>query len=199
MFSLWAALIAYAVFFAPGKSGEEDDIMKNLLSGSFEQVDPLVVTVFSFLGIFPMIFALLLLPNDTRKLPAWPFVLGSFALGAFSLLPYFFLRKERKHVERKLSEKAKMLRDSKWVILFLAVLTAGLYLFGIIMGSVERYSEAFQSSQLVSVMTADLFVLTWLSWYVLKHEYKMGRRAFYCFIPVLGPLCLLLAKAKKQE
>ncbi|KEZ53273.1 hypothetical protein ACTSEZ_06705 [Metabacillus sp. JX24] len=197
MFSLWAALIAYAVFFAPGKSGEEDDIMKHLLTGSFEQADPLVVMVFSFLGIFPMIFALLILPNDTRKLPAWPFVLGSFALGAFSLLPYFFLRKERKHIERKFSEKTKRLRDSKLVILILAVLTAGLYLFGIFMGSIERYSEAFQSSQLVSVMTADLFVLTWLSWYVLKHEYKMGTRAFYSFIPVLGPLCLLLLKEKK--
>jgi hypothetical protein len=43
------------------------------------------------MGIWPAIYASLLIPagRSANKLPAWPFVMLSFAFGVFALLPYF--------------------------------------------------------------------------------------------------------------
>ncbi len=61
------------------------------------------------------------------------------------------------------------------------------------MGSIKAYGEAFTQSQLVSVMTADFFVLTWLSYAVMTKE-KIASRShlLLCFIPVAGPFLILL-------
>ncbi|MED4026156.1 hypothetical protein [Priestia megaterium] len=48
-------------------------------------------------------------------------------------------------------------------------------------------------SQLVSVMIADFFVLTWLSYSVMTKE-RIASRPYLllCFIPVAGPFLILL-------
>lgn len=198
MFFLWAGLVLYAVFLAPGESGNSDEIMMQLITGSFENVDPLVVMVFSFLGVFPILFALLLLPNDRNKLPVWPFVIGSFALGAFALLPYFFLKRKTSADKQRISLKVKRMQDSKVLLGFLITLTVFLYIYGISLGSLENYQKALLSSQLVSVMTVDGIVLTWLSWYVFKQDSPNTSFLAISFIPVLGPLLLLIMRSKRK-
>ena len=49
--------------------------------------------LFNIMGVMPAIYASLLLPSgrSANGVPAWPFVTGSFALGAFALLPYLAL------------------------------------------------------------------------------------------------------------
>jgi hypothetical protein len=190
MFWIWFGFIMYALFLAPGKGFTSDPIVQDLLAGNFAEVDPLVVTVFSFLGLFPFLFASLLIPVERGKIPVWPFVLGSFFLGAFSLLPYFFLRKRN---------TPSSMRNPKWIhkilisnvfsiLLILLAFSSSIYLLNGF--SLITYWEAFNNSKLVSVMTFDFLVLIWLSSYVMKNIYNATCFGFLSFIPVMGPLML---------
>jgi hypothetical protein len=190
MFWIWCGLILYALFLAPGKVFTTDPIVQNLLTGNFAEVDPLVVTVFNFLGLFPLLFASLLIPVERGKPPVWPFILGSFVLGAFSLLPYFFLRK-RKTPSSKRNPKwiHKILKSNVYsILLILLAFSSSIYLLNGF--SLIAYWEAFNNSKLVSVMTIDFLVLLWLSSYVMKTKYNVTRFPILSFIPVIGPLVL---------
>lgn len=57
---VWAMLVLYAWLLAPGASAGNDLLFKNLITGNFQQVDPLVVMVFSFLGLFPVLFMVMI-------------------------------------------------------------------------------------------------------------------------------------------
>nr|WP_246363926.1 hypothetical protein [Halobacillus locisalis] len=160
--------------------------------------DPLLLTVFSLLGVFPTAFAILLLNEDDSRVPAWPFVLGSFMLGAFALMPYFFISR---------AESTRTLRTPIWIgksldsILFKALLftgTVALIVSGLTQGSASLYGQAFRQSQFVHVMTIDFLVLTGISMFVIYwRERKHGRfNQMYWLgcVPVVGFLAYLLIK-----
>ncbi|PYZ91527.1 hypothetical protein CR194_19535 [Salipaludibacillus keqinensis] len=190
-------LLLYTFFIAPGAGSQEDLLFQQLVTGQFNEVDPLVVTVFSMLGVYPIIFAMLLIPKDHYRWAAWPFVLFSFVLGAFSLLTYFIFRKNKTYDKPrgpKLLHKSLVHPISVSIVLIIAV---SLYVNGS-GGSLTAYQQAFMSSHLVSVMTIDLFVLIWLSYDVLKNEWNL-RFSWLAFIPAIGPLVLLLKHKNLQQ
>ena len=88
---VWIAFIAYALLLAPGQSPGSDPIFKELIT--LQSKEPWLLTVFSWLGIFPAVYACMLLRTSVKerggRVPAWPFVILSFGLGAFALLPYY--------------------------------------------------------------------------------------------------------------
>ena len=190
---VWLAFILYAFVLAPnGNQGYLNQLI------TMDDPDPLLLTVFSLLGVFPTAFAVLLLNEDDSDIPAWPFVLGSFMLGAFALMPYFFVSR---------AESTRKLRTPRWIsssldsILFKALLFAGtvaLIVYGLTQGSAELYSQAFQQSQFVHVMTIDFLVLTGISIFVIYwRERKHGRfNQLYWLgcVPVVGFLAYLLIK-----
>ncbi|UII58568.1 hypothetical protein LS684_23565 (plasmid) [Cytobacillus spongiae] len=182
MIWIWLGLILYALFLAPSEGFSTDPIIRQLVTGDVDAVDPLVVTVFYFLGLFPLLFASLLL--------------GSFILGAFSLLPYFFLRKTGTVPSQSApSLFHKTLRSNVFNILLILMAVASLsFLLGGF--SLSDYGIAFRDSKLVSVMTADFLVLVWLSSYTMKHIYGVKHFNFLSFIPVIGPVML---RWKKQN
>ena len=49
--------------------------------------------MFNIIGLYTFFFQCLLIPGgrSANKVPAWPFVVLSFGLGAFALLPYMAL------------------------------------------------------------------------------------------------------------
>ncbi|CAE7262623.1 kptA [Symbiodinium natans] len=98
----WLALLAYSILLAPGKGPDErvadQALIQQLFSTPFDgSVDPLFCCIFNMLGIWPVIYAATLLPGSDRQspVPAFPFVAGSFFLGAFALSPYLALREHR--------------------------------------------------------------------------------------------------------
>ncbi|USL44628.1 hypothetical protein [Priestia megaterium] len=190
---VWAMLVLYALLLAPGASVANDLLFKNLITGNFQQVDPLVVMVFSFLGLFPLLFMVMICKKDTYKLPGWPFSLLSFALGAFSLLFYYQWKGQKVRTRSRIPSRFIAIISSRlWIGLCLALTIAG-YVYGLSVGSIKAYGDAFMQSQLVSVMTADFFVLTWLSYCVMTKE-RIASRPYLllCFIPVAGPFLILL-------
>lgn len=189
-FVIWVLLIGYAVFLAPG--GDADPVFSKILSMEWGDIDPLVFAVFNSLGLFPAVFLTLLLLNDRQRWPAWPFALASFGIGAFALLPYFAFG--QKPAERKL-------RTPKWLVRFLASPIWLIALIALSIGnlltllqgfSLAAYREAFFASSLVSVMTVDWFVLWGLSVYTVRRFYPEARHRALAWIPVIGPVLVLL-------
>lgn len=190
-------LLLYAVFLAPGSSNAEDPLFSQLITGQFEEVDSLVVAVFSMLGIYPVLFALLLLPQDTRRLPAWPFVILSFGLGAFIILPYLAFRgRQRRDTPRGPSF---VRRSAVHPLLYVLILLISIAVYLVAAaGSFAGYQEAFMSSHLVSVMTIDFIVVIWLTYDILRKDWQM-RYAWLAFLPAIGPLVLLLWQKKLKQ
>lgn len=196
---IWILLIGYAVFFAPGRGNASDPVLSEVFQGNWAAIDPLVLTVFNSLGIFPLVFLTLLLRNDKMRWPAWPFSLVSFALGAFSLLPYFAFG--NRPPERELRTPRwllKMLQSNTWLAFLIVITIANLITLqnGI---SLDAYRETFNQSHLVSVMTVDWFVLWGLSVYAVYHFYPEARMKPLAFLPILGPPLVLLLNPRTKE
>lgn len=187
---VWLAFIAYALFFAPGMGGGEDPWLRKLLT--LQSDEPSLLAMFTLLGLFPMTFACMLLRHDDRKVPAWPFVLLSFGLGIFALLPYFILTSAT-HAgshDLRLSEKLRRTAESQTTHGILFVLTLLVMGWGLLAGDLNAYGEAFRTSRFVNVMTIDFVLLTLLSVYAI---YTGSRRrslpqemALLGLIPILG-------------
>lgn len=182
-------LTGYAVFFAPGAGGGDDVIFQSLIRGEFDHVDPLVTAVFSSLGVYPAIFLMLLVRLDRHRVPAWPFALLSFGLGAFAVLPWFVVRGKIVQDKPRGPDWLHQAVRSKILLSLLLVLSAGLWLTAFT-GSIGAYAEAFQTSHLVSVMTVDLFVIFWLCFWIFRQEFD-ERLAPLGTFPLFGPLVLL--------
>ena len=96
---LWVSLLVYAFGIAPGGSPEaaaiDSTIIAKMISTPYDgTMNPIFVAIFNALGIVPAVLASLLLPGSGRlqgsngpsqRLPALPFVIGSFALGFFGV------------------------------------------------------------------------------------------------------------------
>ncbi|AZB42645.1 hypothetical protein CEF21_10280 [Bacillus sp. FJAT-42376] len=190
---LWFALIAYAILLAPGQGGMQDPVLQAYLSGKFNEANPMVTMVFSFLGIFPIVWAALYFRQDENLIPAWPFAVLSFGLGAFSLLPYLFFKGKGKK-QRPIIQKLGNALSSPWVMLPLLALTICLYVYGLTQGSAEAYQKAFMQSKLVSVMTADFIVLVIYSYWWMRKSLPGQEK--WCVLPLAGAQIALLRKKR---
>lgn len=190
-FLVWIALVFYSIFFAPGE--DKDLVLQSLLNRNWTNVDPFVLMIFSFLGLFPMIFLFIVYQEKSTRLPKWPFALGAFGLGAFSLLPYFFFKSR---FSENLSPKEVSWSRNRILLVLLLFMFFFILLSGV-GGSISGYKEAFMHSKLVSVMTVDFFVLVWLSAdRLLQRKESFRVTTYISLVPVIGPIIVLLSTKK---
>ncbi|KGX94065.1 hypothetical protein N781_00990 [Pontibacillus halophilus JSM 076056 = DSM 19796] len=188
---VWVSFLVYSVFLAPN---EDSGVLKDLFT--LNDPDPLLVSVFSMLGVWPFIYTLLLTDMDRDEVPAWPFAFSSFVIGAFGLLPYFILRRGKRRQTRRLSQSVQNALFKPGVIVTLFLLSAFLVGYGFIFGDLKVYQEAFRTSNFVHVMSVDFLILTGLSMYVIDlHEKETNQqkrgRFWYGALPIFGPLLYL--------
>ncbi|MDN7245171.1 hypothetical protein [Planococcus shenhongbingii] len=196
---IWLVLIGYAAFLAPGE--DLDPVFSNILSGQWDNIDPLVFAVFNSLGLFPLVFLTILLLHDRQRWPAWPFALLSLGIGAFSLLPYFAFG-DRPAKNRSTVRTPRWLMQflsSRFWLLVLMVMWASILLTLLQGFSLEAYRDAFFSSSLVSVMTVDWFVLWGLSVYAVNRYCPKAKAKGLAWIPILGPLLVMWVNKKKSS
>jgi hypothetical protein len=187
----WLGFIAYTWFIAPGSRGEADPVFLELMKMRSEE--PSVLVMFSLLGLYPMAFATLLLRGDHTRVPAWPFSLGAFVLGAFALLPYYFLNTSYDAVRQVRTPRSIVHLISHPLFLLLLLLgTLSLIGYGVLRGDLTLFVETFMASQFVHVMTIDFVVLTLLSDYAIFVETKRLRMeaayAWLGMLPIVGLL-----------
>ena len=157
----WTGLLVFAFVFAPPADPNTLDLIRYLSIGQWEGLNPLVIGLFNVMGVWPLIYAALILPTAKQySLPAWPFVAGSFFLGAFALLPYLILRQPTETSD--FSEHA--ISPSRWSSLWLrgglALAATALVGWGLIQGDWGDFVQQWQQSQFIAVMSCDFLCLT---------------------------------------
>ena len=168
----WVSFVVYAFSFSPISVGPDDDmnIISRIISSPFDgSINPIFVAIFNMLGIYPAIFASILLPSVEKpnKLTSALFIYGSFIAGFFSLGPYLGTREVK--FDRSILPDGLGLSfwENKVSSLGMLLFFLGLLYYGLTGGDYpslsakwDSFVELFSSVQLVNVSTIDFVVLT---------------------------------------
>lgn len=197
---LWLGFSVYAFTLAPPSQPDTLDLIVRLSSGQWDGINPAIIALFNLMGIWPMVYACLaLIDGMGQKVPAWPFVAVSFAVGAFAILPYLALRdgeappKEVSNPTFK-GSKTKLLSivDSPWTGRALALGSLVLLGYGLIYGDWSDFAQQWQTSQFIHVMSLDFCTLCLIVSPLVKDD--MARRDLHnstlfwvaTLVPLLG-------------
>lgn len=195
----WIGLIAWAVLGAPPSDGE--DMARVLAWFSFAD-DPLPTALFNLMGVWPLVYGAVLLRDPPQRVPAWPFFVLSFAIGAFALLPYLAFRRWGAPARSNPGWVRRAL-TGRGLALVLALAAAGLTWWGLAFGSLDAFAEHWQSSPLTTAMTVDFAVLTLGFWPVLVDDVRRhGGPAWAAAVgavPIVGPPLWLLARDRVER
>ena len=200
LFLLWLGFILYAFLLAPPDQPDTLELITKLSTGQWTGINPLVVSLFNLMGIYPLIYsAVLLIDGRGQKIPAWPFVLGSFAVGAFAILPYLALRQANPVFSGEKSGLIKLL-DSRWFGLSLLLGALALLVYGFSQGNGADFIAQWQSSRFIHVMSLDFYFLSLVFPLLLKDD--MSRRGMknpslfwvVSLLPLLGPAWYLFLR-----
>ncbi|MEA5447877.1 DUF2834 domain-containing protein [Leptolyngbya sp. CCNP1308] len=195
---LWFGFILYAFILAPPDRPDTADLILRLSTGQWDGINPTIVALFNAMGIWPMVYAAVaLVDGHGQKQRAWPFVLVSFAVGAFALLPYLALRQPNPDFSGPKSALLRLL-ESRWLGAALAAGAIALVAFALIKGDWPDFWQQWQTSRFIHVMSLD-FCALWLLFPVLLRD-DMARRGFtggwamplVLALPLVGA-CLYLA------
>lgn len=177
---LWVALVAEALLLSPAARPDQLAWVIRLLTGDWAGEEPLVVALFNLMGVWP--FAMLALLG--RRLggwpPLWPFAFGSFALGAFSLLPGLVIA----GAPGESSGWQRWLAHPVWKGL-LGLAALGLVLGGVVLGDPSRFFEIWRTDQFVHIMALD-FLTLWIVSVVIAWE--DGGPWQVALVPLFGAL-----------
>jgi len=197
---LWLGFGVYAFGFAPPDRPDTLELIQKLAIAQVTGINPLIVALFNIMGVFPVIYAaLLLFDGRMQRLPAYPFVLGSFAVGAFAILPYLALRTPNSEFT---GQKTRLLQvlDSRWLGLGVTIAALLLLGYGSIQGDWAEFVAQWKTSRLIHVMSLDFCLLCGLFPLVLKDD--MARRGWQSqgifwavsLVPFLGAAVYLLVR-----
>ncbi|MEM6448981.1 MAG: DUF2834 domain-containing protein [Cyanobacteria bacterium P01_D01_bin.105] len=179
---LWLGFVLYAFTLSPPAQPDTFDLIVKLSSGQWEGLNPLVVTLFNLMGIWPMVYACLaLIDGKDQSISAWPFVAFSFGVGAFALLPYLALRVhhpinhlgEKNLAQKNLAQKSSLavgekdpllkVVDSPWTGRLLLLGALALVGYGVAdghwMANEADFAQQWQTSQFIHVMSLDFCML----------------------------------------
>lgn len=202
---LWLGIIAYAFLFAPPNQPDTFELIKNLSTGQWQGINPLVIALFNIMGIWPVIYsAVMLIDGRGQKIPAWLFAAVSFAVGAFAVLPYLALREPNTQFSGEKNTLIKLL-DSRWTGIVLTIGTTILVGYGLGQGDWGDFVQQWQTSRFIHVMSWD-FVLLCLLFPALVGD-DMARRGFshplifwaVALVPLFGPLAYLCLRPSLPE
>lgn len=191
---LWVGFVVYAFAFAPPNQPDTLTLIQDLSTGKWEGINPLIIALFNIMGVLPLLYSCFLYSDGRmQKLPAWPFAIGSFAVGAFALLPYLALRQSNPSFTGEKNGWLK-LWDSRWLGGLVAIGAIGLLIYGLTQGNWNDFVQQWQTSRFIHVMSLDFCLLCLLPAALLGDDMARrginDRRIFWtvALIPLLGAL-----------
>lgn len=201
---LWVGFVTYAFLLAPPNQPDTLELIKNLSTGKWEGINPLVVSLFNIMGVWPMIYScLLFIDGKEQKISAAPFATLSFGVGAFALLPYLALREPNTKFVGKKNLFLKIL-DSRLTGIVLSIGAIALVVYGL-NGDWSNFVQQWQSDRFIHVMSLDFCLLCLLFPALLGDD--MARRGMKnsaifwltALIPLFGPLIYLCVRSPLAE
>ncbi len=203
---IWLGFIAHVLLLAPPFHPQETLILiKNLLTGQWAQVNPIILTIFSLVGIWLLIYScLLFVDGRMQKIRFWPFALASVGIGVIGLLPYLALRESNQEFSGPKDAFLRLL-DSRLTGVILSLSTIGLLAYGLISGDWRDFIEQFQGDRFIHGMSLAVCLFGLLFPTVLGDD--LARRglnnsqAFWAIalVPLLGPLAYLCLRPPLPE
>lgn len=198
---IWLGFVAYAFFLAPPEQSDTFTLIQKLASGQWEGINPLIIALFNIMGLYPAIYACVLFADGRgQKIPAWIFVVLSFGVGAFALLPYFGLRSPNPSFSGKRDWLIKV-TESRITGVVLTVGALILVSYGFKFGDWSDFLMQWRTSRFINVMSLDFCLLSLMFAWILGDD--MVRRGLderhnifmaIAAIPLLGPLIYLCSR-----
>ena len=186
---LWVALVADAVLFAPLTTAGTTEQIFQMLSLENQGIEPLVFASFQLMGILPLMAACML-AHENCRIPAWPFVLASFGLGSFALLPYLAVRDWNAPLPD--SPGVRDLLLSRWAGLVPGTGAVALVLYGLNEGDPHHFFELWRSDKFIHVLGLDMLsLLCVLGLLAAEDARRRGQSPLWGAVPLLGPIMWL--------
>ncbi|NET40431.1 DUF2834 domain-containing protein [Okeania sp. SIO2B3] len=197
---LWIGFSIYAFMLAPPDQPDTFELIQKLSTGQWENINPLIVSLFNIMGIWPLIYScLMFFDGRGQKTPAWLFSTLSFGVGAFAILPYLGWRQPNPNFSGKKNLFLNIL-DSRILGISLTLATILLLIYGLTNGDWEDFIQQWQSSRFIHVMSLDFCLLCLLFPTLLGDD--MSRRGmkkypwyWIALVPLLGPLIYLSVRS----
>lgn len=183
---LWIGLLLQALWLAPPTRPDLWDWIWRISVGDWFGEDPSVIALFNMMGLWPTLFLVRLRRELLAgPVPALPFVVVSFFLGGFALLPYLIVRpllKDRRQGE--VGERFGDLLAAPVASGVLLVAAGGLGAWAFVRGDVTVLLSMIRTDGFVSTMSLD-FVCLWLAYGLLALE-KTDRPWAVTALPLIG-------------
>lgn len=197
---LWIGFTTYAFLLAPPDQPDTLELIQKLSTGQWENINPLIVSLFNIMGIWPLIYScLMFFDGRGQKTPAWLFSTLSFGVGAFAILPYLGWRQSNPNFSGKKNLFLNIL-DSRILGIALTIGTSLLLIYGLKNGEWGDFIQQWQSSRFIHVMSLDFCLLCLLFPTLLGDD--MSRRGmkkspwyWIALVPLLGPLIYLSVRS----
>lgn len=202
---LWLCFGLYAFLLAPPDQPDTMNLIIDLSTGKWQDINPLIIALFNLMGVWPLIYtSLLIIDGRDQKIIAWPFAFASFVVGAFAILPYLTLRQPNSNFTGKKNLVIKLL-DSPWLGVIALITAAILIAYGLINGNWSDYWHQWQTSRFIQVMSLDFCLLTLLCPILLQDD--LTRRGLknpfllpvISLLPLIGPAIYLIIRPRLGE
>ncbi len=202
---LWLGFGLYAFLLAPPDQPDTVNLIIDLSTGKWQDINPLIIALFNLMGVWPLIYtSLLIIDGRDQKIIAWPFACASFAVGAFAILPYLTLRQPNSNFTGKKNLVIKLL-DSPWLGVIALITAAILIAYGLINGNWSDFWHQWQTSRFIHVMSLDFCLLTLLCPILLQDD--LTRRGLknpfllpvISLLPLIGPAIYLIIRPRLGE
>jgi len=202
---IWVAFVGYAFVLAPPDQPDTFTLIQSLATGQVVGVNPAIVALFNLMGVWPALYAaLLFIDGRNQSFWAWPFVLGSFAFGAFALLPYLALRRPAPEFSGT-KNWWLAIQDSRWLGGVLAIAAISLLVYGVTQGNWPDFVNQWQTNRFIHVMSLDFCMLALLFPTLLGDD--MARRGLnqstvfwiVSLLPLIGPAFYLVLRPPIQQ
>lgn len=197
---IWLGFLIYVFLLAPPLQPDTFQPIQTLLSGQIPSLNPVILSLFSLVGIWLLIYSCLIFPDGRmQSIPAWAFMLASVGTGIIALIPYLALREPNSDFAGPKDAWLELL-DARSTGAILTVSTLVLLAYALLFGDWAAFAQEFQTNRFVHAMTLALCLLTILFPYPTLLRDDMARRGLtsdsqlyrlVALIPLFGPLAYL--------
>jgi hypothetical protein len=197
---IWLGFIVYLIFFAPPIQADTFQPLQTLLSGQIPLINPVILSLFSMVGIWLLIYSCLIFADGRMQpLPAWMFVLASVGTGVIGLIPYLALRQPNRSFSGEKDAWLAVL-DSQKTGVVLAISTVILVAFAVVWGDWAGFAQEFMTNKFVHGMSLAFCLFCVLFPYPTLLQDDMARRGLtsdsqlfqiVAWVPLFGPLAYL--------
>ncbi len=201
---IWLGFLSYAFLLAPPNDPNTFQLIARLINFELEGINPLIIAIFNLMGILPLMYApLLLIDGKGQQLPAWIFMVLSFGVGAFAILPYLAFRKPELSNWKK-DWSVKFL-DFRLINILLVTVFLVIFGLGIVEGDWNNFISQWQTSRFIHVMSLDFCLLILLFPALLLDDLtrrKINDSSFFktiIWIPLIGTFIYLCLRPSLPE